>query len=140
MRCFILIFLLISFTGCNNLAIDPSHSNMTESEYISHHASPLSHNSKAVHVEPYDAISTDKLLENQINGKIKQEFPSLTTDVLVDGERIIVSGFHKEDEETSQGIRKAVGQLSKGRQLVIVTDDVFRLYEKSHRIEKLSNY
>ncbi len=128
--------LLIVMTGCYNLTIDPDHSNLTEAEYLSHYASPDSRGTKTVHFEPNDAIFTDELLEDQIKGKIGQVYPDFSPDVIVDGDRIIVSGLDSENEAISQGIRKAVGKLSEGRKLVIVTEDVFRMYDKSHRAKK----
>lgn len=130
-RSIALFILFFALSGCNNLKIDPAHSTMTEAEYLSHHNSPLSHSSENIYFEPNDVISTDDLLEKQINGRVRQTYPNLLTDVIVDGNRIIISSIDSQNETMNQGIRKAVGKLSHGRKLIIVTDDVFQTYRKS---------
>jgi hypothetical protein len=122
----------LSLAGCNNLTMGPTPPYSTTTEYSSRHPSPLSHGPTSVHFEPNETISTDELLQDRIKGKIKQAFPDKEMNVLVDRDRIIVSGLPTDNEPTAKRIREAVGKLSNKRKLVIVTEDVFRMYHEAH--------
>ncbi|MBM7663052.1 hypothetical protein JOC85_003878 [Bacillus mesophilus] len=123
---FILIIIIISLlSGCQLLMMGPSN---TQSQ----HTSPLSPGVTPTRFEPNEVISTDELLQERISGKINQAFPEQEVQVLVDRDRIIVSGVKTEDEPTAKIIREAVGNMSHRRKLVIVTEDVFDMYRRAH--------
>jgi hypothetical protein len=126
----------LSLSGCINFTMGPNPPYSTNPNYTSRHLSPLSHGPTSVHFEPNETISTDELLQDRIKGRINQAFPDKEMNVLVDQDRIIVSGLPTDNEPTDKRIREAVGKLSNKRKLVIVTDDVFRMYhdayEKNH--------
>ncbi len=134
-----LFILVINLSACNNLKLDPTHSTLTEAEYLSHHDSAFSGENQNIHFQPNEVISTDELLENQIRGKIKQYFPTYTSDVIVDGNRIIISSLYSEDDQKTKGIRNVVGKLGKGREIIIVTDEVFGIYRNTQNKIKYEN-
>lgn len=96
------------------------------------HPAPLAHGVTPTRFEPNEVISTDELLEERISGKINQAFPNQTVQVLVDHDRIIVTGVQTDDEPTAKKIREAVGKMDHKRKLVIVKEDVFTMYRKAH--------
>lgn len=128
MRMALFLSLLLFFTGC-------TISNPREESSPKGFLTPttLSHSPKSVSFEPNDTLSMDHLLAGRIKGKIKQALPNEQVKVLVDGNRIIISSPKRNDEEVVKQIRHSVGDLSNGRKLVVVSEDVFQLYQKGNK-------
>ncbi|WP_246939426.1 hypothetical protein [Bacillus pinisoli] len=129
MKNLVIFICLISFlTGCQLLMSGP-----TQSDHNFHYpSSSVSHGVTPSKYEPNEIISTDKLLEERISGKINQAFSDQTIQVLVDRNRIIVSGVPTDDEQSAKRIRAAIGNMSHKRKLIIVEKDVFNMYKKAH--------
>jgi hypothetical protein len=124
MKVYISLIFALMLTGCTTNA-SPSDTNR---EYGAFQGTGLSHGPQPVRFEPNETISVDNLLADRIKGKIKQALPDEDVKVLVNRNRIIVSSPRRENEEITGQIRRAVGKTSEGRSLVVVTDEVFQLY------------
>jgi hypothetical protein len=126
MKKILFILTIISLlSGCQLLMMGPSNTQFKQT-------SPISPGVTPTRFEPNEIISTDELLQGRISGKINQAFPDQDVHVLVDQDRIIVSGVLTEDEPTAKKIREAVGKMSHRRKLVIVNEDIFDMYRKAH--------
>ncbi|WP_456275303.1 hypothetical protein [Bacillus sp. AK128] len=122
----LLLCLFPLLSGCQLLLMGPTNADHP------YQPSPLAHGVTPARFEPNEIISTDGLLENRIGGKINQAFPNENIHVLVDQDRIIVSGVPTDDKPTAKVIREAVGKLSHRRKLVIVNEEVFNMYKQAH--------
>jgi hypothetical protein len=127
MRMLFLLIIISLLSGCQLLMMGP-----TSTGNHFQRNSPLTHGVTPARFEPNEVILTEELLQNRISGKINQAFPNQNVRVLVDNDRIIVSGVQTEDEPTAKIIRHAVGKMSHRRKLVIVTEDVFEMYNQAH--------
>ncbi|KAA0546919.1 hypothetical protein FZW96_13075 [Bacillus sp. BGMRC 2118] len=128
MRLALFITGLLLITGCE-IAV-PGKENQ-RSHSLS--TSPLSHSPRTVGYEPNDTLSMDHLLAGRIKGKIKQALPNERVKVLVDGNRIIISSLNRENDEIVKQIRHSVGDLSNGRSLIVVSEEVYQLYDKGNK-------
>ncbi|MBM6618030.1 hypothetical protein [Bacillus suaedaesalsae] len=128
MKIAIMLCLLLYISGCGN--IGPEQANSARGSLL---PTALSHAPRSVGYEPNDTLSMDHLLAGRIKGKIKQALPNEQVKVLVDGNRIIISSPNRENEEVVKQIRHSVGDLSNGRSVIVVSEDVYTLYDKGNK-------